>query len=47
MDTYIALYGYLGDDDRPETWGATARIEAPTELWPHLRRAAADREAAS
>ncbi len=36
MHTFVALYGYLGGDDRPEAWGATAHIEHPGELWPYL-----------
>lgn len=36
MDTVVALYGYLGADDRPESWGATAHIDAPGDLRAHL-----------
>jgi phosphoglycolate phosphatase len=32
MRTLVALYGYLGADDRPETWGATGMIQDPAEL---------------
>lgn len=40
MDTFVALYGYLGPDDRPGEWGAKALLEHPDELWPHLTRSA-------
>lgn len=30
--TLVALYGYLGEDDRPEAWGAHGFIEAPLAL---------------
>jgi len=36
MDTYVALFGYLGADARPDTWGATATIERPADLWARL-----------
>ncbi|MHB1290937.1 MAG: HAD family hydrolase [Sulfuricella sp.] len=29
MSALIADYGYLGAEDRPETWGADGRIDAP------------------
>jgi 2-phosphoglycolate phosphatase len=32
MKVLIADYGYLADDDRPETWGAHGRIAAPQDL---------------
>jgi phosphoglycolate phosphatase len=32
MATLVALFGYLTDADRPETWGATALIETPEEI---------------
>lgn len=32
MHTVIARYGYLGENDRPEEWGAQATISAPREL---------------
>lgn len=32
MKTLAALYGYLQDDDQPETWGADALIEHPQQL---------------
>ena len=37
MKTLAALYGYLQDDDRPETWGADALIRHPQHLlqWIH------------
>lgn len=36
MPTLIALYGYLGEDDLPETWGAAGFIKTPDELLPWL-----------
>ena len=32
MKTLVALYGYIKEDDRPETWGADALIASPLEL---------------
>lgn len=32
MPTLVALYGYLGEDDRPEAWGAHGYIKAPLAL---------------
>lgn len=32
MPALVALYGYLGETDRPEDWGALGHIETPTEL---------------
>ena len=36
MPTVIALYGYLGADDRPEAWGAAGYIDSPTALLDYL-----------
>lgn len=32
MRTAVALYGYLGDFDRPQEWGADAYLDTPIEL---------------
>lgn len=32
MPALIALYGYLGSDDRPESWGAHGLVAHPLEL---------------
>ncbi len=32
MPALVALYGYLGVDDRPESWGAKGFIDAPADL---------------
>jgi 2-phosphoglycolate phosphatase len=32
MKTVVALYGYLGDEDKPHSWGADLTIESPLEL---------------
>lgn len=32
MPTLVALYGYLGGDDLPETWGAAGFIQSPLGL---------------
>jgi phosphoglycolate phosphatase len=32
MVTLVALFGYLMEQDRPETWGATALIEQPADI---------------
>jgi len=32
IPTLVALYGYLGEDDSPETWGAHGFIKAPLAL---------------
>jgi phosphoglycolate phosphatase len=36
MSTLVALYGYLGEDDYPETWGALDLIRAPEEVLGYL-----------
>jgi phosphoglycolate phosphatase len=36
MATYAALFGYLGDDTPPREWGATALLEAPSDLLRHV-----------
>jgi phosphoglycolate phosphatase len=36
MKTVAAAYGYCGDADKPENWGADALIRHPTELGPLL-----------
>ncbi|HEY5789714.1 MAG TPA: phosphoglycolate phosphatase [Gammaproteobacteria bacterium] len=32
MATLVARFGYLGEDDRPEQWGADGQIELPGEV---------------
>ena len=32
MGTLVALWGYIGPDDDPATWGADALLQAPLEL---------------
>lgn len=32
MHTLVALFGYLGADDRPEQWGADALVENPAAI---------------
>lgn len=32
MPTLVALFGYLLEDDRPESWGADALIQTPQEI---------------
>ncbi len=32
MRTIVALFGYVGADDKPETWGADGAIRQPDEL---------------
>ncbi len=32
MKTIVALFGYIGTEDRPETWGADALLESPGEI---------------
>ncbi len=36
--TLVALFGYLGEDDRPEEWQADGEIEHPSDIlkWLHL-----------
>lgn len=38
MQTLIALYGYLGTADRPETWGADGMLASPQALRPWLEQ---------
>ena len=32
MQTLVALFGYIGAQDQPETWGASGLIRAPQEI---------------
>lgn len=32
MKTMVALYGYLGEDDRPDSWGADAMVDQPQQI---------------
>lgn len=32
MHTLVALFGYLGADDRPEQWGADAMVRTPQDI---------------
>lgn len=32
MQTLVALFGYIGEDDKPETWGATGFLKQPQDL---------------
>jgi phosphoglycolate phosphatase len=32
MATLAAVFGYLGEEDRPETWGADALVETPGDI---------------
>lgn len=36
MRIAVARYGYLGPDRPPETWGADALLDTPTDLLPYL-----------
>lgn len=36
MPAVVALWGYLGTEDRPETWGADALIDSPQALLDRL-----------
>ena len=40
MQTVVAGYGYLSQEDRPETWKADGIITRPEDVvhWLHLRR---------
>lgn len=37
MKTLVALFGYLGDDDRPQEWHADAMIRQPLEILDWIR----------
>ena len=32
MQTTVALFGYIGTEDRPDTWGADALLESPQDI---------------
>ena len=32
MQTLVALFGYISQDDRPQTWGANGMINEPREI---------------
>jgi len=36
MPGYVALFGYIAPEERPEQWGATGLLEHPSDLWRHL-----------
>lgn len=38
MHTLVALFGYIGDDEKPDTWGADALLRAPLEIIDWLDR---------
>lgn len=38
MPALVALYGYLGEEDRPEEWGAAGHIHQPADLLRYLDR---------
>jgi len=38
MYTLVALYGYLGEEDKPESWGATGMIENPMDILEWLNK---------
>lgn len=38
MASFVALFGYIAPGERPDTWGATALLEQPDDLWRHLPR---------
>jgi phosphoglycolate phosphatase len=40
MPTLVALYGYLGEEDHPEDWGAAGFIQSPAGLLDWLDRVA-------
>ena len=37
MRTLIANYGYIADEERPDTWGAHGRIDAPQDVLDYLQ----------
>jgi phosphoglycolate phosphatase len=37
MQTLVALFGYLGSDDRPERWGADGLVRTPLEILDWVR----------
>ena len=41
MRTLVALFGYLGEEDRPQEWGADGMVKTPSEIlsFPGLRQA--------
>jgi len=39
MPSVVARYGYLGQDDQPEAWGAVGFIDTPDELLAYLHGA--------
>ncbi|MDH5377622.1 MAG: HAD-IA family hydrolase [Gammaproteobacteria bacterium] len=38
MRTLVALFGYLQEHDKPETWGADAMIDHPQEAWQYINQ---------
>lgn len=38
MRTLVALFGYIGDNERPHTWGASGLVHTPMEILDWLAR---------
>jgi len=38
MHTLVALFGYIGDDDRPADWGADGAVESPAGITEWIER---------
>ncbi len=36
MKTLVALFGYIGEQDRPDQWGADGMINTPQEILAHI-----------
>ncbi len=32
MQTLVALFGYIGEDDKPQSWGATSLVDQPLDI---------------
>ncbi|WP_353571399.1 HAD-IA family hydrolase [Candidatus Albibeggiatoa sp. nov. BB20] len=39
MQTFVALFGYIGAEDQPDSWGATGLLERPEDLINWLQNA--------
>lgn len=36
MKTLVALFGYIGEQDRPDQWGADGMVNSPQEILTHI-----------
>ena len=38
MKTLVALFGYIGDEEPPERWGADGLVESPAQILDWIKK---------